>query len=352
MAKYQVHKNQNLFDAQDTIQSLSAMGNPLEIVKECVDFEVFRNILENAILPKNRKSNAGRPPIDPVLMFKIIFLQRYYGLGDEQIEYQIKDRTSFRDFLGIECVGDVPDEKTVWKFKDILAKNGTMEKLFDEFHAVLEAKGLILNEGKIIDASFVVVPRQRNTHEENKKIKNGEGGELWNGEDEKHKKVHKDIDARWTKKRGEKFYGYKDHAKIDGKSKLIDNYCVTSANVHDSQCSDMLITEADEGQDVWMDAGYVGKEEDFRRKNVTPIICEKGFRNHPLTDAQKDSNRLKSKVRSRVEHVFGFMEQNMKGLIFRGVGIVRATFNIGLTNLVYNIFRYTQLVNRKTVFEK
>ena len=344
MAKYQAHKNQNLFDAQDTVQSLSAIGNPLEALKEYVDFELFRNILEDVILPKKRKSNAGRRPIDPVLMFKIIVLQRYYGLGDEQIEYQIKDRTSFRNFLGIECVGDVPDEKTVWKFKDVLSKNGTMEKLFDEFHVMLDSKGLIFNEGKIIDASFVVAPRQRNTHEENKKIKDGEGDKLWNGKDEKVKKSHKDVDARWTIKRGEKFYGYKDHAKIDAKSKLIDSYHVTSASVHDSQCSDVLITDADEGQDVWMDAGYVGKDEDFKKKNVNPIICEKGFRNHPLTEEQKKSNRLKSKVRSRVEHVFGFMEQSMKGLIFRGVGMVRATFNIGLTNLVYNIFRYAQLI--------
>lgn len=118
--------------------------------------------------------------------------------------------------------------------------------------------------------------------------------------------------------------------------------------MHDSQCSDVLITEADEGQDVWMDARYVGKEEDFRRKKVTPIICEKGFRNHPLTDAQKDSNRLKSKVRSRVEHVFGFMEQSMKGLIFRGVGIVRATFNIGLTNLVYNLIQIYAVSQRES----
>jgi len=79
-------------------------------------------------------------------------------------------------------------------------------------------------------------------------------------------------------------------------------------------------------------------------KGVTPIICEKGFRNHPLTDTQKANNRKKSTVRSRVEHVFGFMEQSMRGLIFRGIGIVRAKANIALTNLVYNMCRYTQIL--------
>ena len=81
-----------------------------------------------------------------------------------------------------------------------------------------------------------------------------------------------------------------------------------------------LITEEDKGQEVWLDAGYTGLEGALTAKGVKPIICEKGFRNHPLTDSQKLSNKQKSTVRSRVEHVFGFMEQSMRGLIFRCIG--------------------------------
>ena len=140
-------------------------------------------------------------------MFKILILQRYYGLGDKQVQYQILDRTSFKTFLGLETGDIVPDEKTVWAFRENLTKTGLAEDLFNEFKSFLESKALILNEGQMIDASFTVSSRQRNTREENEKIKNGEGDELWN--DKPHKKRHKDIDARWTNKNGEKFYGYK-----------------------------------------------------------------------------------------------------------------------------------------------
>ena len=97
------------------------------------------------------------------------------------------------------------------------------------------------------------------------------------------------------------------------------------------------------GEPAWLDAGYAGMEDVVRAKHMTPIICEKGRRGHPLTDEQKERNRQKSKVRSRVEHVFGFMEQTMGGLVFRRVGMIRAKANIAMTNLVYNMCRLVQI---------
>jgi len=196
----------------------------------------------------------------------------------------------------------------------------------------------------MVDASFTVAPRQRNTREENQIIKEGRGDELWN--DKPNKKKHKDIDARWTKKNKETFYGYKNHAKVDTKSKFIDNYEVTNASVHDSQPLDDLLTEKDEGQDFHADSAYTGEDQEkviskYKMKN---LVNEKGYRNKPLTDEQKESNREKSKTRARVEHVFGFMEQSMNGLIVKSVGIKRATGIIGLINLTYNLFRYEQVV--------
>ena len=103
----------------------------------------------------------------------------------------------------------------------------------------------------MVDASFTTAPRQRNTPDENKKIKDSEGDDLWN--DKPHKKCHKDIDARWTKKGGDTFYGYKNHAKVDTKSKLIDKYAVTDASVHDSQPLNGLLSELERGQDFHAD---------------------------------------------------------------------------------------------------
>ena len=225
-----------------------------------------------------------------------------------------------------------------------MTNTGVIEELFYQFISYLESKGLIFNEGKLVDASFTVAPRQRNTREENQKIKDGEGTELWN--DNPHKKRHKDIDGRWTKKNNETFYGYKNHAKVDTKSKFIKKFVVTDASVHDSQALDPLLDEEDANQDLYGDSAYTGEEQEdtITKYKMINKVNEKGYRNKPLTEEQKLSNRQKSKTRARVEHVFGFMEQSMNGLFVRSVGIARATGIIGLINLTYNLFRYEQTI--------
>jgi IS5 family transposase len=341
---YKKTGNRGLFDEQETYQKLSIIGNPLEMISKVIDFELFRSILEKGLLNVGKKSNAGAKPFDVVMMFKIMILQRYYGLGDSQIEYQILDRLSFKKFLGIESGDKVPDEKTVWLFRENLTNKGLVEDIFAQFNLYLENEGLIMNQGKIVDASFTLAPRQRNTREENKIIKSGQGDELW--KDQPNKKRHKDIDARWTKKNGETYYGYKNHAKVDTKSKFIDKYKVTDASVHDSQPLDNLLTEKDKNQDFHADSAYTGEEQEktLKKYKMNKKANEKGYRNNPLTDGQKASNREKSKTRARVEHVFGFMEQSMNGLFLRSVGMARATGIIGLINLTYNLFRYEQVV--------
>lgn len=340
---YKTRGNQGLFDEQFNIEQLSSIGNPLESISKVIDFEMFRPSLEAKLLNKAKKNNAGARPFDVVLMFKILLLQRYYGLGDKQVEYQIIDRTSFKRFLGLETGDKVPDEKTVWAFREQLTKTGLVDELFGQFIGYLESNGLIFNEGQIIDASFTIAPRQRNTREENQQIKNGQGKDLWN--DKPHKKSHKDIDARWTKKNNENYYGYKNHAKVDAKSKFINTYIVTDASVHDSQALDALLNEKDKDQSLYADSAYTGEDQEnviikYEMKNE---VHEKGYRNRPLTEAQNANNKIKSKTRVRVEHVFGFMEQSMNGLFLRCVGLVRATGIIGLINLTYNLFRFEQI---------
>jgi len=343
MKKYKTNGKQGLFDEQESYEKLSAIGNPLEMVQDVIDFEMFRDTLEEGILTKDKKSNAGAKPFDVVMMFKILILQRYYGLGDTQLEYQIIDRLSFKKFLGLESGDKVPDEKTVWAFREKLTNEGLVEKIFLQYNDYLTSQGLIINEGKMVDASFTVAPRQRNTRDENKKIKGGKGDELWN--DKPNKKKHKDIDARWTKKNGETFFGYKNHAKVDTKSKFIDKYKVTDASVHDSQALDDLLEEQDKGQDFYADSAYTGEDQEktIDKYEMNNKVHEKGYKNKPLTDEQKASNKEKSKTRARVEHIFGFMEQSMNGLIVNSVGIKRATGIIGLINLTYNLFRYEQV---------
>jgi len=347
---YKATGKKRLFDEQFTIERLSAIGNPLEKISNVIDFEIFRNTLESKLLNTDKKNNAGAKPYDVVMMFKIMILQRYYGLGDKQVEFQIIDRTSFKKFLGLESGDKVPDEKTVWAFRENLTKSGVVELLFSQFVEFLENKNLIFNEGKLVDASFTVAPRQRNTREENEKIKKGEGNDLWN--DQPNKKKHKDIDARWTKKNGEKYYGYKNHAKVDSKSKFIKKFAVTDASVHDSQVLDDLLDESDKGEPLYGDSAYTGEKQKkiIRKYRLKNKIHEKGYKGKPLTNKQKAKNKIKSKTRVRVEHVFGFMEQSMNGLTVKCVGIARATGIIGLINLTYNLFRFEQ-VQRLNLFK-
>ena len=342
--RYKTTGRKSLFDEQFSSEKLSEIGNPLEMISKVIDFELFRSTLESKLLNTNKKNNAGSRPYDVVLMFKIMILQRYYGLGDKQVEYQILDRNSFRNFLKLETGDKVPDEKTVWAFREALTKTGLVEDLFKQFKDYLEQKELIFNEGQLIDASFTIAPRQRNTREENKKIKNGEGDDLWN--DKPNKKKHKDIDAKWTKKNNETFYGYKNHAKVDNKGKFINKYVVTDASVHDSQAIEGLLDEKDKDQDLYADSAYTGEEQEktIAKYEMNNKVHEKGYRNKPLTEQQKKSNNEKSKTRARVEHVFGFMEQSMNGLKIKSIGIERATGIIGLINLTYNLFRYEQVI--------
>lgn len=198
-------------------------------------WESFRPVLAQNLDYKHTPGECsplgGRPPYDIVLMFKILILQRAHDLSDDECEHQILDRTSFQRFLGLTHEGTIPDAKTIWKFRERLGPEGT-HALFEAFAGELRAHALLLKPGKIIDASFVNVPRQRNTREENQQLKAGETPPAWQANPAIQRQ--KDPDARWTKKHQETHYGYKNHAKVDAASKLIEDYTVTPASVHDS----------------------------------------------------------------------------------------------------------------------
>jgi len=157
--KYKTTGRIGLFDRDETSSKLSKLGNPLEKLHNMIDFEMFRFELEKNILNQDKKSPAGNKPYDVVMMFKIILLKRFYNLSDEQAEYQINDRLSFKEFLRLSNGDRVPDSRTIWLFQENLIQKNLEERLFSQFHKYLDDLGLFINEGKIIDASFVEVPR-------------------------------------------------------------------------------------------------------------------------------------------------------------------------------------------------
>jgi IS5 family transposase len=338
MKSYQV----SFFDESQRLAALSRLNDPLEEIAKRIDFEMFRPVLTEALRKAERKSPAGRKPLDVVLMFKALVIQRLFNLSDEQLEYQITDRFSFTRFLGLHTGESVPDYTSFWKFREVLAEKGLERELFDLFHAKLEAEGVFAKTGSIIDATIVEVPRQRNKREENESIKEGKVPADW---DDK-KRSHKDTDARWTKKNGGTFFGYKDHIKTDAGTNLITDYRVTSANVHDSVPFGELVGESDRATNLYADSAYKSAENDERLETlgIKNQIHEKGNRGGTLSETQRRHNRQKSKIRAMVEHVFAFMENSMNRIFVRSIGMKRAKCAIGLSNLVYNLCRYAQLI--------
>lgn len=160
------------FDLSERYRKLSELGDPLEAINAVVDWEGFRKILAK-VHAKDRRSNAGRKPFDVVLMFKVLVLQSLYNLGDDQTEFQIRDRFSFQRFLGLTPEGKIPDAKTLWLFRETLKERALIGKLFAQFDADLNERGYCAQKGMVVDARIVEAPKQRNTRDENAVIKEG-----------------------------------------------------------------------------------------------------------------------------------------------------------------------------------
>jgi transposase, IS5 family len=336
------------FDLGERYRGLDAKKDPLVVLNAVVPWEDFRTRL-SAVWRKpdeERKNAAGRKPWDEVVIFKTLVLQALYNLSDDQVEYQIRDRLSFMRFLGLGLEDRVPDATTVWLYREKLAQAGLVEALFDAFDAYLKSRGYLAMGGQIVDASIVSAPVQRNSRAENKAIKDGNPPVAW----KPNKKAQKDVDARWTKKHGKSYFGYKNHVTIDRKHKLMRRYTVTDAAVHDSQKLDDLLDPHNTASDVWADTAYRSKEteEKLAEKGLRSRIHRRASRGKPLSQRAQEANRTRSKVRSRVEHVFGHQHTSMGGKIVRTIGLVRAKAKIGLMNLVYNISRLTFLERTAT----
>jgi len=316
-------------------------GDPLSKLNKVLDWELFRPSLES-VFAKERKSNAGAKGFDKVMLFKCLILQSLYNLSDEALEFQILDRLSFTRFLDIGIGEKVPDATTIWRFREKLAEAGVVEGLFHQFDSFLRANGFQAKCGQIIDASIVSVPKQRNSRDENKRIKEGDVPNNWH----EAKKRQKDVDARWVKKNSRSFFGYKNHISVDAKHKLIRSYAVTDAAMHDSQVFEELLDDDNTSRDVWADSAYRSEEalNKLNKQGYREHLQRKGCRNRKLTKWEKQGNRTRSRTRARIEHIFGIQAQKAGNLLLRTIGIIRARVKIGLRNLAYNLDRYRGLV--------
>ena len=341
-----------LFDFDERLAELSAKGDDLERLNAVVDFEIFRPALEAAV-PRADRSKGGRPPFDPVLMFKVLILQTMHSLSDERTEYLIKDRLSFMRFLDLSLSHGVPDANTIWTFREALKRAGAVEALFARFDEALRAGGFLAMRGQIVDATIVAAPKQRNTRQEKQVIREGRIPDHW--KDKPAKIAQKDRDARWTVKYtkakpqedGTKpvdlaipAFGYKNHISIDREHGLIRKWTATDAAAHDGARLADVLDPTNTASDVWADTAYRSAKNEtiLTARGLVSRIHRKKPKGKPMPERTRRANATRSKVRSAVEHVFAH-EKGPMALVVRTIGLARAKVKIGLANLAYNMRR-------------
>jgi IS5 family transposase len=342
------------FDVDERLERLSSLGDPLKAFSAAIDFEMFRADLV-AALAYSDGAQGGRPPLDPVMMFKILVIAAMDDLSDERAEFLINDRMSFMRFLGLTLSDRPPNARTIWLFREKLTKAGAIQPLFDRFDAARRASGYIAMSGQIVDATLIAAPRQRNTQEEKQAIKEGRIPDDWKAKPAKLRQ--KDRDARWTvkftkakpKEDGSTpavdlaipVFGYQNHISIDRGFGFIRKWATTDAAAYEgARLREGLLDKSNTAAGVWADTAYrLAANDVFMEKNgFVSHVHRKKPKGTPMPDAIRRANAAKSKIRSRVEHVFAEQKDRM-ALFIRTMGIARATVKIGMANLVYNFKR-------------
>lgn len=308
------------FEAEAKYARVSRLGDRLEELSTVINWEAFRPTLERFRAPNE---GAGRPETDCLLLFKMLVLQAWYGLSDEQLEYQVADRFSFQKFLGFPET--VPDYTTVWHFRETITKARVEQELLDKLNKQLDAKGLKVKKGVIQDATIITAdPGKKRIAELKNNADKGKGVDY-----APNQLAHMDLDASSTEKNGQYEFGYKAHVKCDADHQIIRSVEVTTASVHDSQVQ--LEKKGDKA--MWRDRAYHGKP--LRCNGVKDFTSIKATRGHPITEAERKRNTTFSKVRCLGERPFAVIKR-----VFHGGHVYVKTIGKVATQIVMRCFAY------------
>ena len=292
----------------------------LDRINEELDWRRFGKTLRKVF----KDSKDGRPSYPPVMLFKVLLLQQWYGLSDPMAEEAIGDRFSFRRFLGLGLHEAVPDETTICQFRGRVAEKGLGDKLLRELNRQLDRKGLLVKHGTLVDASLIEAqtrpPRKDDPH------------------------PPKDADADWTVKNNQPTYGFKLHVGVDDGSGIIRKAEMTPASTHDSRVFEELLSGDERA--VYADKAYddTARRERLQKRGINDGILKKGRRNRPLTEWERTWNRYLSAIRSPVERVFGTLKRSYGFGRARYVGLSRNRNHAYLLAMAFNMRKMTRLV--------
>jgi IS5 family transposase len=330
----------SLFAEQERETKMDKIGDALSKLAEHVDFAALAAEIDEAA-PRPGRERGGRPPFPTELMVRVLVVQQLYNLSDEQMEFQLLDRLSFQRFVGLRQSSQAPDRTTIWTFKERLIKAEAAERIFEAVSRQLDRHGYIARGGQMIDASIVPVPKQTLNKDEKEIVQQDAMPVEWSPS----KRRQKDVQARWTKKHGKSYFGFKLSSSVDRRHKLIRRVHVSTASEHDTLHFERVLDAGNTSRDIYADKGYVDgeREQRLRAQGWRVHIQRKGQAGKPLSDCQERRNKRIAKVRARVEHVFAGLEQ-MGGKALRSIGLARATLHLNWKASTYNLRRLCSLM--------
>ena len=330
----------NLFDlfAHEHRAKRIDQKDPLLALDELIDFKPLVEVVDKTA-PRKRSEKGGRPPYPTEIMLRVIILKRLNNLSNDQMEFMLNDRMSFQRFTKLTHSPNIPDANTIWVFEERIGEK-TAKALFEAVERQIRLGGYSARKGQIVDATLVPVPKQRISSKEKEITEQKAMPIEWPA----HKRAQKDIDASWTSKHGKHYFGYKMGVNVDVRCKVIRAIDLSTAKEHDIQQLDNLIDMNNTNRDFFADKGYASqsKEKMLTDKGLNPRVQHKKAKGKPMGKQLEKRNKTIAKTRSRVEHVFGAMEQ-MGGKCIRVIGQQRANFVMTMMATVYNLKRFVFL---------
>ena len=320
------------FVLRNQYKKVQGLGDRLDHVKDMIDWERFRPFFADLFFDDDKI--GGRPHYDEIVMMKVLVLQRFYGLSDQETEFQINDRTSFKNFLGFP--DKIPDYTTIWTLKERMQQNGTIEKVWSELQRQLDAKGLKVKNGVIQDATFIEADFGKKRHYKEKKAeKRGEKIEYTDKQ-----RAHMDKDGTFAVKNKQVHYGYKLHQKTDVDHGLIREFHMTTASTHDNNID---LTEQNDDT-VYRDKGYFGVKP---HPDVNDMTMKRAVRGRPLTMEEKKYNKAIAKVRSPGERPFAVLRRVFHGGRTCVKNIKRVSVHGMMDCFAYNLYQLFTLKKQR-----
>jgi IS5 family transposase len=280
-------------------QKVKGLGDRLEYMKHQIDWEPFIPLVHSVF--HDNEVIGGRPHTDELIVIRSMLLQAWYGLSDQELEFQCHDRLSFRNFLGFP--EKIPDFTTIWKIRDRLKAAKVDTQIWVELQRQLDAKGYKVQKGVIQDAAFIEADQGKKRIQQEKKARR-EGKPV---EYTKKQLQHMDKDGGYSVKHGQIHYGYKTHVKTDVDHHLIRDLAVTPANQHDGDID--LVTDGD--QAAYRDKGYFGKH--LTATSVTDKTMKRAVRGRRLNGGEQKRNKAIGRIRAPGERPFSVIKRVFHG---------------------------------------